>query len=97
MSSDLYASFMQHAIALAAKARWQTAPNPPVGAVVVHDGVIVAEGWHRAAGQAHAEVEAINQAKERQIPLMQCTLVVTLEPCNHQGKTPPCTSAILEA
>ncbi len=97
MSSDLYASFMQHAIALAAKARWQTAPNPPVGAVVVHDGVIVAEGWHRAAGQAHAEVEAINQAKERQIPLMQCTLVVTLEPCNHQGKTPPCTAAILEA
>lgn len=92
-----YAPHMQHAIALATQSRWQTAPNPPVGAVVVHNDIIVAEGWHHKAGQPHAEIEAINQARERQIPLAECTLVVTLEPCNHQGQTPPCTTAILEA
>lgn len=97
MSFALYTPHMQHAIALAMQSRWQTAPNPPVGAVLVREGNIVAEGWHRQAGLAHAEIEAINQAKERHIPLDQCTLVVTLEPCNHQGKTPPCTAAIIEA
>lgn len=97
MSFSPYAPHMQRAIALASQSRWQTAPNPPVGAVVVHEGTVVAEGWHHQAGHAHAEVEAINQAKERHVALEECTLVVTLEPCNHQGKTPPCTAAILEA
>ena len=88
---------MQRAIDLALLCRWQTAPNPSVGAVLVQDGQIVAEGWHKGAGQPHAEVEAIAAAKAAGVSLPDCTLVVTLEPCNHQGKTPPCTKAIMEA
>ena len=88
---------MQRAIDLALQCRWQTAPNPSVGAVLVQDGQIVAEGWHRGAGQPHAEVEAIAAARAAGVSLPDCTLVVTLEPCNHQGKTPPCTGAIVEA
>lgn len=97
MSHSPYSSFMLRAIELAKQSQWQTAPNPPVGAVLVRDGIIVAEGWHKKAGQPHAEREAIAQAQERHIPLHECTLVVTLEPCNHQGKTPPCSQAIIEA
>lgn len=96
MSHSPYTPHMLHAIRLAEQARWQTAPNPPVGAVIVHNGEIVAEGWHHGAGHPHAEIEAINQAKERHVPLIESTLVVTLEPCSHQGRTPPCVTTILE-
>ena len=88
---------MQRAIDLALQCRWQTAPNPSVGAVLLLDDQIVAEGWHKGAGQPHAEVEAIAAARAAGVSLPDCTLVVTLEPCNHQGKTPPCTGAIMEA
>ncbi len=89
--------FMRAALELAEKGRWSTAPNPTVGAVLVRDGHIVARGWHEVFGQAHAEVNCLRDAREKGVDPSSCTLYVTLEPCNHQGKTPPCTKAILEA
>ncbi len=89
--------FMGQAIRLAEKGRGRTAPNPCVGAVLVRAGVVVAQGWHTACGQAHAEVEALRDAKARGVDPRECVLYVTLEPCNHHGKTPPCTQAILDA
>ena len=72
-------------------------PNPFVGAIVVDEnGVIIGEGFHQKAGAAHAEVNAINDAKVKNSDLSNCTLYVTLEPCSHTGKTPPCTQFILE-
>ena len=87
-------AWMRRALSLAARGWGQTAPNPMVGAVVVRDGVVVGEGWHTRYGEAHAEVDALRAAGER---ARGSTLYVTLEPCNHHGKTPPCTEAILGA
>ena len=87
-------TFMRRALALAERGWGQTAPNPMVGAVVVRDGVVVGEGWHAAFGGPHAEVGALAAAGEL---ARDATLYVTLEPCNHHGKTPPCTEAILAA
>ncbi|MBQ9405786.1 MAG: bifunctional diaminohydroxyphosphoribosylaminopyrimidine deaminase/5-amino-6-(5-phosphoribosylamino)uracil reductase RibD [Desulfovibrio sp.] len=92
-----FAPFMHEAISLAEKGRWLACPNPTVGAVLVRDNAIVARGWHHAAGQAHAEVECLKDAAAQGIEPADCTLVVTLEPCRHEGKTPPCTSAIVQA
>lgn len=86
--------YMQEAIALAAKAKGFTSPNPIVGAVVVQNGTIVGKGFHKAAGMPHAEVEAIDNAGDN---TKGATIYVTLEPCNHFGKTPPCTHKILNA
>ncbi len=91
------ALFMGQAMELAERGRGLTAPNPCVGAVLVREGRVVAEGWHTAWGKAHAEVEALRDAAAKGVDPRACTLYVTLEPCNHQGKTPPCTRAILEA
>jgi diaminohydroxyphosphoribosylaminopyrimidine deaminase/5-amino-6-(5-phosphoribosylamino)uracil reductase len=91
------AMFMARAIRLAERGRPRTAPNPCVGAVLVRRGEIVAQGWHTAWGQPHAEVEALRDAAARRVNPRECALYVTLEPCNHQGKTPPCTRAVLEA
>lgn len=88
---------MLHALTLAEKGRWHTSPNPTVGAVLVRQGQIVAEGWHKACGQPHAEVECLRDAHAKGVNPAECTLVVTLEPCNHQGKTPPCTESIIAA
>ena len=87
-------AWMRRALALAERGWGQTAPNPMVGAVVVRDGEMVGEGWHAWHGGPHAEVEALRAAGER---AQGATLYVTLEPCNHHGKTPPCTDAILAA
>lgn len=95
MSSD--ARFMAKAVKLARQGLGLTAPNPCVGAVLVCDNRIAAQGWHTAWGKPHAEVEALRDAAARGVDTTRCTLYVTLEPCNHQGKTPPCTRAILEA
>ncbi|MBF6606111.1 MAG: bifunctional diaminohydroxyphosphoribosylaminopyrimidine deaminase/5-amino-6-(5-phosphoribosylamino)uracil reductase RibD [Chloroflexi bacterium] len=85
---------MGRALELAALGRGRTAPNPPVGAVVARDGQIVGEGYHVAAGTAHAETIALAEAG----PLARdATLYVTLEPCCHHGRTPPCTEAIIAA
>jgi diaminohydroxyphosphoribosylaminopyrimidine deaminase/5-amino-6-(5-phosphoribosylamino)uracil reductase len=89
--------FMGRALELAERGRGLTAPNPCVGAVLVRGGEVVAEGWHTAWGKAHAEVETLRDAAAKGVDPRACTLYVTLEPCNHQGKTPPCTGAILEA
>ncbi len=85
---------MARAFDLAARALGRTAPNPPVGAVVVRDGAIVGEGHHLAAGQPHAETVALAEAGER---ARGATLFVSLEPCAHQGRTPPCAEAIIAA
>ena len=85
---------MRRALALAQQGWGQTAPNPMVGAVVVRDGAIVGEGYHARFGEAHAEQLALKAAGER---ARGSTMYVTLEPCNHFGKQPPCTEAILEA
>lgn len=92
-----YADFMRRALSLAEKGRWLACPNPTVGAVLVKEGQIVAEGWHSAYGQAHAEVECLRDAQAKGINPAECSLVVTLEPCNHHGKTPPCTETIIAA
>ncbi len=86
--------FMQRALALAEHGLGHTSPNPVVGAVIVRQGQILGEGYHRQAGCAHAEVEALAAAGEA---ARGATLYVTLEPCNHHGRTPPCTNAILDA
>jgi diaminohydroxyphosphoribosylaminopyrimidine deaminase/5-amino-6-(5-phosphoribosylamino)uracil reductase len=89
--------FMLQAVELAQKGKGYTAPNPCVGALLVRDGKTVSQGWHARYGQPHAEVNAINACKEKGEDPAKCSLFVTLEPCNHQGKTPPCTQAILNA
>jgi diaminohydroxyphosphoribosylaminopyrimidine deaminase/5-amino-6-(5-phosphoribosylamino)uracil reductase len=85
---------MRRALALAARGWGRVAPNPLVGAVVVRDEEVVGEGYHAEYGQPHAEVEALRAAGER---ARGATVYVTLEPCAHQGKTPPCTGALLAA
>ncbi len=84
--------FLQKALELAKPYRGSCAPNPSVGAVLVKDGAIIGEGAHLACGEPHAEVMAIRSASKTR----GCTLYVTLEPCNHFGKTPPCTTLIIE-
>lgn len=91
---DLHARFMRHAVELAERGWGRVHPNPLVGAVVVRDGEIAGEGCHREFGGAHAEVEALAAAGET---ARGATLYVTLEPCAHAGKTPPCTDAIVRA
>jgi diaminohydroxyphosphoribosylaminopyrimidine deaminase/5-amino-6-(5-phosphoribosylamino)uracil reductase len=86
--------FMKKALALAKKGRGYTSPNPMVGAVIVKDGEVKGKGYHQAVGQAHAEVNAIEDAGSQ---AKGATLYVNLEPCNHTGRTPPCTRKILEA
>ena len=87
--------FMTRAYTLALGGKFHAAPNPMVGAVIVHDGKIIGEGFHRRCGQAHAEVNAIASVKDQAL-LPQSTLYVTLEPCSHYGKTPPCADLIIE-
>jgi diaminohydroxyphosphoribosylaminopyrimidine deaminase / 5-amino-6-(5-phosphoribosylamino)uracil reductase len=90
--------FMALALALGRRGLGLTYPNPAVGAVIVKDGVILARGWTQEGGRPHAEIEALRRAKkEAQNALAGATLYVTLEPCSHQGKTPPCADAIIKA
>ena len=88
------AAFMTMALELAELGAGFTSPNPMVGAVVVKNGRVVGRGYHRAAGMPHAEVEAIDDAGEE---ARDGTIYVTLEPCNHTGRTPPCTEKIIAA
>ena len=90
--SDEY--FMARAISLAKQGWFTTHPNPRVGCVLVRDNQPIAEGWHQYAGQGHAEVIALRQAGEK---ARGTTAYVTLEPCCHFGKTPPCTQALIDA
>lgn len=85
---------LRRALELAERGRGTTHPNPVVGAVVVSGGQVVGEGWHQRAGGPHAEVVALDAAGER---ARGSTLTVTMEPCSHQGRTPPCVDAVLAA
>jgi diaminohydroxyphosphoribosylaminopyrimidine deaminase / 5-amino-6-(5-phosphoribosylamino)uracil reductase len=85
---------LKRALELAERGRGTTHPNPVVGAVVVRDGEVVGEGWHERAGGPHAEVSALEEAGDR---ARGATLFVTMEPCSHSGRTPPCTEAVYEA
>ena len=85
--------FMKLALKLAAKGRGYASPNPMVGAVIVKKGRIIGQGWHRCCGENHAEVNAIQSATEN---VAGSTMYVTLEPCCHSGKTPPCTDLIIQ-
>lgn len=88
--------YMRRAVELARRGSGAVNPNPLVGAVIVRDGRVLGEGWHERYGQLHAERNAIAHAKEAGEDLRGSTIYVTLEPCCHYGKTPPCTEAILE-
>lgn len=99
MTSNIMESdekYMRRALQLAAKSLFDTHPNPMVGAVIVCDGVIIGEGYHRRCGEGHAEVNAIASVKRREL-LKRSTIYVTLEPCSHYGKTPPCAKLIIES
>jgi diaminohydroxyphosphoribosylaminopyrimidine deaminase/5-amino-6-(5-phosphoribosylamino)uracil reductase len=85
--------YMRRAIELATRALGKTSPNPCVGCVIVKDGVVIGEGWHEKAGEPHAEVYALRSAGEN---AKGATAYVSLEPCNHYGRTPPCTLALLK-
>ncbi len=86
--------YMARALALAERGLWSTSPNPRVGCVIVRDAQIVGEGWHVRAGEPHAEVHALRQAGAL---AAGATAYVTLEPCSHHGRTPPCADALLAA
>jgi len=94
MASAADHEFMARALRLAELGLYSSTPNPRVGCVIVKDGVVVGEGWHRRAGEAHAEVHALNAAGER---ARGATAYVTLEPCSHHGRTPPCANALIAA
>lgn len=98
MSIDAFSTadthYMQRAIRLAARGMYTTDPNPRVGCVLVRDGDVVGEGWHEAAGQPHAEVNALRAAGDA---ARSSTAYVTLEPCSHEGRTGPCAEALVEA
>ena len=92
MSARQDAFYMARAIQLAKRGRYTTDPNPSVGCVLVRDDEVIGEGWHVKAGLGHAEVEALKNAR-----CQGATAYVTLEPCSHHGKTPPCCDALINA
>ena len=93
MDKNLDEKFMAHAIELAQRGIGKVNPNPLVGAVVVKDNEIIGEGWHKNYGGPHAEVWALEEAGEK---AKGATIYVTLEPCSHFGKTPPCAEKIIK-
>jgi diaminohydroxyphosphoribosylaminopyrimidine deaminase / 5-amino-6-(5-phosphoribosylamino)uracil reductase len=94
MSSEPDRRYMCRALELAERGLYTTTPNPRVGCVVVLDGEIVGEGWHERAGEPHAEVKALREAGAK---AQGATVYVTLEPCSHHGRTPPCDQALISA
>jgi len=95
MPINKHEQYMQRCLHLAKKAFGNTYPNPMVGSVIVHNGKIIGEGYHKKCGEAHAEVNAINSVKKKEL-LKEATLYVNLEPCAHQGRTPACSRLIIE-
>ena len=88
---------MQLALKQAELGLFITSPNPRVGCVIVKEGVVIAQGHTQPAGQAHAEVSALRDAAARGVDVRSATVYVTLEPCSHHGRTPPCTDALIQA
>ena len=97
MFSDIDFKHMQRALALAARGMYNTTPNPRVGCVLVKDGAVIGEGFTQPAGQDHAEVRALKDARARGRDPSGATAYVSLEPCSHFGRTPPCVNALIEA
>ena len=95
--SDADRAFMRRALALAERGLNTACPNPRVGCVLVKDGAPIGEGFHARAGEAHAEVNALADARAKGRDPRGATAYVTLEPCNHTGRTPPCTEALIDA
>jgi len=93
---NIHEKYIKRCIDLAKNGLGKTYPNPMVGSVIVVDDVIIGEGWHRKAGEPHAEVNAINSVKDKSL-LKKSTIYVSLEPCSHYGKTPPCANLIVES
>ena len=93
MNADDY-RYMSMALRLAAKGLYTTDPNPRVGCVIVKNQQIIGQGWHERAGGPHAEIHALQQAADK---AQDATVYVTLEPCSHHGKTPPCADALINA
>jgi diaminohydroxyphosphoribosylaminopyrimidine deaminase / 5-amino-6-(5-phosphoribosylamino)uracil reductase len=93
---NLHENFMQRCLNLSEKGLGYVAPNPLVGCVIIHDKKIIGEGYHKEFGGAHAEINAINSVKNKAL-LKNSTLYVTLEPCSHYGKTPPCSEFIIKS
>jgi diaminohydroxyphosphoribosylaminopyrimidine deaminase / 5-amino-6-(5-phosphoribosylamino)uracil reductase len=91
----IHEKYIQRCIELAKNGLGTTYPNPMVGSVIVHNDVIIGEGWHKKAGEPHAEVNAINSVKDKSL-LQKATIYVSLEPCSHFGKTPPCCDLIIK-
>lgn len=94
MEVNIHEKYIKRCIQLARNGLGRTYPNPMVGSVIVHEDRIIGEGWHHKAGEAHAEVNAINSVKETSL-LSKATIYVSLEPCSHYGKTPPCSDLII--
>lgn len=94
-SNEDHCRYMRRCLQLATLGRGHVSPNPMVGAVIVHNGKIIGEGYHRKCGEAHAEVNAIRSVKNDEL-LKESTIYVSLEPCSHYGKTPPCSKLIIE-
>lgn len=90
----IHEKYLSRCIQLAKNGLGSTYPNPLVGSVIVHNGKIIGEGWHRKAGEPHAEVHAVNSVKDKSL-LKESTIYVSLEPCSHYGKTPPCCDLII--
>ena len=91
MTAETDTHFMQRALTLAEQGRHSVSPNPMVGCVIVRDGAVIGEGWHHRAGEPHAEIEALRQIDDAR----GATMYVTLEPCSHHGRTPPCADAVI--
>jgi len=92
----IHEKYIKRCIELAKNGLGSTYPNPLVGSVIVYKNIIIGEGWHHKAGEDHAEVKAIKSVKDKSL-LKKATLYVNLEPCNHHGKTPPCSDLILKS
>lgn len=97
MYSEADHGFMQRALQLAERALYDAAPNPRVGCVIVRDGRVVGEGWTQAPGSNHAEIEALLDARRAGHDVRGATVYVSLEPCSHFGRTPPCATALVDA
>ena len=95
METDSDRAWMARALELAGRGLYTTTPNPRVGCVIVRDGNAIGEGWHERAGAPHAELNALADAVARGNDVRAATMYVTLEPCNHTGRTPPCTEAVI--
>ena len=95
--TSLDRELMARALALAGQGLYTTTPNPRVGSVIARDGAVIGEGFHVRAGEPHAEVNALADARARGNDPRGATLYVTLEPCNRHGRTPPCADAVIAA